>query len=230
MTVAQLPIEPIYHDPFTQVYRWGSAQALKLSVSAVQMVAAFSMAIAAHDCAVKHLALVEVGPRGPRGIAMELCSPVTIEAAGTDRAGIAKQLIDVVERLHRRSIIHGDIKLSNFLICRDGRIRLSDFALARYDDNMEEESTMSIPWCSRRLCNPSRYYPRTAADDLHSLGKTIWELYSGRFPHTAPGEAVEGLDDEDFRDRILAGDELDMAEITDADVRELARNLMAQGT
>jgi serine/threonine protein kinase len=40
-------------------------------------------------------------------------------------------MISVVQELHGKGILHGDIKPANMLLCPDGQIRLCDFAEAR---------------------------------------------------------------------------------------------------
>ena len=48
---------------------------------------------------------------------------------------IAGQLLDLIEVLHNRNIVHRDIRLPNVILKKDRKIALSDFGLARFIDN-----------------------------------------------------------------------------------------------
>jgi Protein kinase domain len=47
------------------------------------------------------------------------------------RRFLIDQMISVVLALHRKGVIHGDIKPANMLLCSDRKLRLCDFAEAR---------------------------------------------------------------------------------------------------
>lgn len=47
---------------------------------------------------------------------------------------IIMQLLDILEYLHQKNIVHGDISISN-IIYKDGNVSLIDFGLARYTDD-----------------------------------------------------------------------------------------------
>jgi CTD kinase subunit alpha len=45
---------------------------------------------------------------------------------------LAKQLFDGLDYLHRRGVLHRDIKAANILVSKDGQLKLADFGLARF--------------------------------------------------------------------------------------------------
>lgn len=45
---------------------------------------------------------------------------------------LAKQLFEGLDYLHKRSVLHRDIKAANILVSRDGELKLADFGLARF--------------------------------------------------------------------------------------------------
>ncbi len=48
-------------------------------------------------------------------------------------------VLNILEQLHNRNILHGDVNCSNILICKDGEIKLIDFGASCYL-NIERES------------------------------------------------------------------------------------------
>lgn len=45
---------------------------------------------------------------------------------------LAKQLFEGLDYLHKRGVLHRDIKAANILVSRDGELKLADFGLARF--------------------------------------------------------------------------------------------------
>jgi serine/threonine protein kinase len=53
-------------------------------------------------------------------------------------------LLEAVEWLHSRSVMHRDMKLCNILMTRHGRLKLCDFGLARYVSAYDESYTPGV--------------------------------------------------------------------------------------
>lgn len=51
------------------------------------------------------------------------------------RAGLARQLLEAVEHLHQRGVLHLDISPNNLLVTEDGRLKVIDFGLARVHES-----------------------------------------------------------------------------------------------
>jgi CTD kinase subunit alpha len=45
---------------------------------------------------------------------------------------LAKQMFDALDYLHRRGVLHRDIKAANILVSNEGQLKLADFGLARF--------------------------------------------------------------------------------------------------
>ena len=111
--------------------------------------------------------------------------------------GIGLDAAEALAHAHDRNVIHRDVKPSNLLIDADQRVWLTDFGLARHDD----DRTLSL---SGALLGTPRYMsPEQAAAeghvdhraDVYGLGATLYELASGRplFEAKTPHEVIQRI-------------------------------------
>ena len=85
---------------------------------------------------------------------------------------------------HRKGVIHGDVKPANILINSDGRVKLSDFGMARVAHRDGAGSPLlGTPayWCPEQIMGR----PQDARSDLFSLGGVLYELLTGESPFHA---------------------------------------------
>jgi len=86
---------------------------------------------------------------------------------------------------HRHGIIHRDVKPSNVLVSKDGRIVLADFGLALDI----QEGTQGEVFGSPHYIAPEQAVSSSAAvpqSDLYSLGIMLYEMLTGRVPFDDP--------------------------------------------
>jgi eukaryotic-like serine/threonine-protein kinase len=87
---------------------------------------------------------------------------------------------------HDRGVIHRDIKPANLLLTRDGRIKLSDFGIARLFGNVRVTTVGNIVGTVEFMA-PEQAGGRgiTPRGDLYSLGAVFYTLFARRPPFPA---------------------------------------------
>jgi serine/threonine protein kinase len=192
----------------------------------------FVMMTAAGECAVKahgmSLLRNRLGQVIVMGYFMDLETPLepkTVEPG--QRRFLMDQMISVVLALHRKGIIHGDLKPANMLLCSDGKLRLCDFAEARrVDDDLDSwEGATTVNYLSPLRCvnGPEGWEPPpTIEDDLYGLGLSIWELFTEKPP-------FEDVYMDDIINSVKTGQTVDVDEVEDVEVREIIRKYLRCG-
>lgn len=114
--------------------------------------------------------------------------PLTVEQAAAVGIAVASAL----EAAHAAGITHRDVKPGNVLVASDGRIKLTDFGIAR---NVSE-ATMTRTGIM--LGSPAYIAPEVASGgavtpsaDLWGLGATLFAAVEGAPPYDADGDPLE---------------------------------------
>jgi serine/threonine protein kinase len=141
----------------------------------------------------KHPGIVEVHglgrtPGGGYFIAMELVEgpdlarvasqgPIAIQ----DAIGWVRQACDAIEHAHERGIVHCDLKPANLLLDSEGRIRVTDFGLARCRrDELSAEDRIegTAPFMAPEQVS-SVWGKIGAHTDVYGLGAVLYTLLTG---------------------------------------------------
>jgi serine/threonine-protein kinase len=129
-----------------------------------------------------------------------LVAPGTLPMSVKRAIDVLGQVADALEHIHKRGIIHGDVKAENILMSaeqagasgsrRRRLVRLLDFGLARRRDTTEEEAGVSG---SPHYLAPERAAGGAAsiASDIYALGVLGYLLLSATLPFE--GSVVEVL-------------------------------------
>ncbi len=103
---------------------------------------------------------------------------------------IIRQLLDGLGHAHAAGVIHRDVKPSNILINNDGRIKISDFGIARIESSQLTQvgDVLGTP----HYMAPEQFMGIDIGlqADLYSVGVIAYELLTGRKPFTGNSAAV----------------------------------------
>ena len=120
-----------------------------------------------------------------------------------DRIRIMYQCVQALEYLHRRKLIHLDIKPSNFMLSREGRIRLIDFGISVLSGYKGRSITGTAGYLS-----PEQIAKETLneATDIFALGVTFAILFGGRPLSQSLDELLQRSVRRDARYHLESGD------------------------
>ncbi|MCI5778560.1 MAG: serine/threonine protein kinase [Lentisphaeria bacterium] len=93
---------------------------------------------------------------------------------------LMREILLALRELHRRGIVHRDIKPGNILLTADGAVKLGDFGIARLKRFPENGPQI---FGTPSAMSPEQAFDTTSADersDFFSLSSTVYELLTGR--------------------------------------------------
>jgi serine/threonine protein kinase len=100
--------------------------------------------------------------------------------------GIAIAMAEALAYAHAHGIVHRDVKPGNILLDASGTPRLSDFGLAQ-DLGMEGLTQSGESFGSPRYMSPEQAFrrklPVDQRSDIYSLGVTLYEMLTLRYPY-----------------------------------------------
>lgn len=107
---------------------------------------------------------------------------------------LTKKIVHALAELHRRRIIHLDVKLSNIMIMQDGGIRLIDFGLAHHLDFPDHiYECFQEPKGTPAYIAPEQFFgvrdePRS---DIFSIGTMLYEMTTSKLPFPDAHSALD---------------------------------------
>jgi serine/threonine protein kinase len=130
--------------------------------------------------------------------------------------GIVAQTATSLQAAHDAGLVHRDVKPGNLLITPEGRVKITDFGIARIADQVPLTATGQVMGTVQYLApEQASGHTATATTDIYSLGIVAYECLAGKRPFTGDSQVA-----------------IAMAQINDtppelsADIPEPVRNLV----
>jgi serine/threonine-protein kinase len=94
----------------------------------------------------------------------------------------ARQILSALRFAHRHGIVHRDIKPHNVLVDAEGRVKVTDFGIARAGTSQMTEAGSIVGTAQYLSPEQARGGDVDQRSDLYSLGIVLYELLTGTLP------------------------------------------------
>ena len=137
--------------------------------------------------------------QGVNYIVMELVEGITLKEYISKKGKLTvKEATMGLEAAHNRNIVHRDIKPQNIIISTDGKVKVTDFGIARVasSNTISTNAMGSVHYSSPEQVRGGY---SDFKSDIYSLGITMYEMVTGRVPFdgdTTVAIAIKHLQDE----------------------------------
>ena len=105
---------------------------------------------------------------------------------------ITLQILRAARYAHKHGVMHRDIKPHNVLIDEDGRVRVTDFGIARAGTSDMTETGSVMGTAQYLSPEQAQGRPVDARADLYSIGIVLYELLTGQVPFDADSPVDRG--------------------------------------
>ena len=158
---------------------------------------------ARHAALVNHEGIANVFDYGEEDgsayLVMELVPGEALSAVlERERVLPADRVLDIVaqtamalQAAHAAGLVHRDIKPGNLLITPDGRVKITDFGIARIADQVPLTATGQVMGTVQYLSpEQASGHPASPTTDIYSLGIVAYEALAGRRPFTGESQVA----------------------------------------
>lgn len=128
--------------------------------------------------------------RGLYYMVMELVEGITLKdyiekkgkLSAKETISISIQMITGLQAAHDQNIIHRDIKPQNIIISKDGKVKVTDFGIARATTSTQTISTNVMGSVHYTSPEQARGGIVDQKSDIYSIGITMYEMITGHVP------------------------------------------------
>ncbi|KDP91872.1 MULTISPECIES: protein kinase domain-containing protein [Clavibacter] len=158
---------------------------------------------ARHAALVNHEGIANVFDYGEEdGSAFLVMELVPGEALSTilerERVLSTDKVLDIIAQTalalhaaHQAGLVHRDIKPGNLLITPDGRVKITDFGIARIADQVPLTATGQVMGTVQYLSpEQASGHPASPSTDVYSMGIVAYECLAGRRPFTGESQVA----------------------------------------
>ena len=104
---------------------------------------------------------------------------------------IVAQTAAALHAAHAAGLVHRDIKPGNLLITPDGRVKITDFGIARIADQVPLTATGQVMGTVQYLSpEQASGHPASPTTDIYSIGIVAYEALAGRRPFTGESQVA----------------------------------------
>lgn len=128
--------------------------------------------------------------RGLYYMVMELVEGITLKdyiekkgrLSAKETISISIQMVTGLQAAHNQHIIHRDIKPQNIIISKDGKVKVTDFGIARATTSTQTISTSVMGSVHYTSPEQARGGAVDQKSDIYSIGITMYEMITGHVP------------------------------------------------
>ena len=128
--------------------------------------------------------------RGLYYMVMELVEGITLKEyiekkgklSAKETISISIQMVSGIQAAHNQHIIHRDIKPQNIIISKDGKVKVTDFGIARATTSTNTISTNVMGSVHYTSPEQARGGIVDEKSDIYSAGITMYEMITGHVP------------------------------------------------